>query len=152
MTNPITKTFIFEGKPIRMTTIEGKDWFASLDILRALGYPPASHAIMRKKLSPQNTLKAQLEGYQLNMVLVSKEGLLQLVHRSYKGAAPAFLLWITETLPSEAAVPAISAASDCPDIPDEILTATLKSLEAILRKHHDAIWRAQLAKHFNTSH
>lgn len=83
----------YGDRSIRTCEKDGKTWFATPDILNALGYPRTSHGVTRSKLRPHQIVRVPHEGQGPDMVYTCQTGVISICGRSRKDTAASFLKW-----------------------------------------------------------
>ncbi len=91
----------FEGDVIRNVSLDGKLWFVSSDVCKALDMLNPRGTISRLGPNEKGKIRLQTEGGEQEVNVVSESGLYLLAFNSRKAGAEAFRIWVTdEVLPS----------------------------------------------------
>lgn len=136
--------FVFEHEqettPIRTLRLDGKPWFVTADVCRALGLEDNRVAVRRLKPAEKGEYPIPTPGGVQQMGIINRNGLTRLVMRSDKPQATAFQDWIIEDV-----IPAIintgkyelATAAITPTEPD--LLSALSGVEERLGRRIDVL-------------
>lgn len=133
--------FSFEGRQVRMVTIDDQPMFVGKDVANILGY--SETAAMTRRLEDEDFMSAKLAGMNMKSTLINEAGLYSAVLGSHLESAHRFKHWVThDVLPSirEQGMymePAkVEQLLSNPDTMIEVLTR-YKESEAERRRLHD---------------
>lgn len=91
----------FQGQPIRSVTVDGRLWFVSADVCKALDLADPRSTIRRLDEDEKGKVRLFTSSGEQDMNVVNESGLYLLAFNSKKPEAVAFRRWVTsEVLPS----------------------------------------------------
>ena len=93
--------FEFEGRPVRVVTIEGEAWFVAADVCAILEHGNPRQVVSRLDDDEKGVHTMDTPGGQQKVTVINEGGLYSLILTSRKESAKRFKKWITgEILPS----------------------------------------------------